>query len=270
MRRWLACLALSQGLAAPAMAQETDAERQARVDLAGRIGAEINAHDQSAWHVTDALMAVAPPEISRLPVGYVTERLDAEHVKTTFILTEGESSFVYFTGIVRGSRVTATEDFSSAPQRPPATPQQVERLAATREIRTSYAKGLCGQRPNIIAFPSLEKAGATDFYVLVPETKADVVQFGGHERVRINADGSRETRIYSNTCIALSTAEGKDAKEKFLYITVPPSISDIPTEIHFFKATSHNTRVFVGAGGTVWDISSDGIKTMDISPPAPN
>jgi hypothetical protein len=49
-------------------------------------------------------------------------------------------------------------------------------------------------------------------------------------------------------------------------ITLPPTISDIPTEMHIFKSLSHEIPLFVQAGTRLWEIR-DG--RMVLAPPMP-
>ena len=273
MKRIIVSLLFAVGLVGPAFAQVIDDATQARLDLVARTGRELNDHDQSAWHVSDALAETVPPDFverelkGSARIGYITERVDEDHVKTIFIKTVGETAEILFTGIVSDGEVGKTEDYTDT-QRPPATPEQVQRLAMTAKLREEFSQNPCGEAPNVIAFPALDQPGATDFYVLTPETETGIVQFGGHRRVRIGADGAREEKVYANSCFSQDTrgADGGNVVV-MLAITVPINISDIPTEIHVFKSLSHGLPIIVGSVRGVWDVDGDNITLNEARDP---
>lgn len=234
-----------------------------RVEAVERIGREINDHDQSAWHVTDALMA-AVPDVRSMPVAYITERVDAEHVRTVFILMDGDKPTVFFTGMVKGSKVVSTKDYSKGPEPPLATEAQLAQLNAKRKVREANNRGQCGKPVNTIALPG-EQPGEIYVYALASETQQGVVQMGGHKRIAVGANGEiveGSEVVFSTSCISLEKTKDSVA----LMITLPPTISDIPTEMHIFKSLSHEIPLFVQAGTRLWEIR-DG--RMVLAPPMP-
>lgn len=258
MIRYIAVLAVAL-MAQVAHAQDDLWER---VEAVERVGKEINDHDQSAWHVTDALMA-AVPDARSMPVGYITERVDAEHVRTVFILMDGEPT-VFFTGVVKGSDVVSTENFSKEPEPALATAAQLAQLNAKMKVREATKRGLCGKPVNTIALPG-EQAGEFYVYALASETQQGVVQMGGHLRMTVGADGELiegATRAYSASCISMEKTKDSAA----FVITLPPAISDIPTEMHVFKSLSHDIPLYVSAEGRLWEISGG---RMLVAPPMP-
>jgi hypothetical protein len=245
------------------VAHAQDDERWARVEAAEKAGKEINDHDQSAWHVTDALMK-AVPGARNLPIAYVTERVDAEHVRTDFLLMDGDKATVFFTGLVKGSDVVSTEDFSKRTDAASASPAQMARLGAVMAVRETLKSGICGKPINAVALPG-DAPGETYVYALASETKSGVVQMGGHIRVTVGADGkivAGSQHNYSASCISLEKTKDSVA----LMISLPPAISDVPTEIHVFKSLSHNIPFYVTTGTTMWEV--DGGRIM-ITPPMP-
>ena len=244
-----------------AHAQDDDLQKQ--VEAVERLGRELNDHDQSAWHVTDELMRLAP-EARNLPIAYITERVDLEHVRTVFLIMDGEPPSVLFTGVVKGSEVVSTEDFRKRADPVHATEAQAAQLNAALAVRQATRSGLCGKPVNTVVLPGAAD-GEFDVYALASETEQNVVQMGGHIRLTIGADGQmveNSLREYSASCIAMR----KSANSVGLMITLPPAISDIPTEIHVFKSLSHDTPIFVGTGGRVWEVADGRIR---LTPPAP-
>jgi hypothetical protein len=233
-----------------------------RVEAVERIGKEINDHDQSAWHVTDALMA-AVPNARSMPVAYITERVDAEHVRTVFILMDGEPT-VFFTGMAKGSEVVSTENFSKEPEPPLATAAQIAQLNAKMKAREATNHGLCGKPVNTIALPG-GQPGEFHVYALASETEQGVVQMGGHVRFTVGAGGELiedATRSYSASCVSLEKTKDSVA----FVITLPPVISDIPTEVHVFKSLSHDVPLFVSAEGRLWEVSGGQMKVASPMP----
>lgn len=243
------------------VAHAQDDERWDRIEAAEKTGKEINDHDQSAWHVTDALMK-AVPNARNLPIAYVTERVDADHVRTVFLLMDGDKATVFFTGLVKGSDVVSTEDFSKRTDAASASPEQLARLEAVMAVRDTLRSGICGKPINAVALPG-EAPGETYVYALASETKSGVVQMGGHIRLTVSSDGKiieGSQRDYSASCISLE--KSKDAVA--LMISLPSAISDVPTEMHVFKSLSHDIPLYVTSGTTMWEVRGGRIL---LSPP---
>lgn len=260
MIRYIAGIVMSCALAAAAHAQKLDTATSAKVEAALNIGKELNAHDQSAWHVTDALIATDPqPEDGG--VLYVTERLDAKRVKTTFLLIQGEKVSVYFSGVVEGSAVISTEDYTRDLSRPAASEAQISRADALITAREMFPDGLCGGRPNYVVLPA-ETQGAWNVYAFAPETEVGQVQMGGHVRLTIDANGlviPGATKSFSNSCLSLNAG----GKTEALMITLPENIGDTPTEIHVFKSLSHGIPIYVGTKRGIWAVEGSRIRLVD-------
>ena len=137
MKRLLAAVLWVLAMAGAAHAQTIDAATRAKLDEAVRLGREINDHDQSAWHVTDALMAVKKNATTQ-PIAFITERADPTHVKTIFFVKMGEVWRTYFTGVTEGSNVTSTENFIDDVQSAQATPDQLKQLTARLGLQEAF------------------------------------------------------------------------------------------------------------------------------------
>jgi hypothetical protein len=272
MMRFAALAVAIWACGVPALAQGIDAATQAQLDQVARLGREINDHDQSAWHVTDALMALRPDPPKGAAVGYITERIDPLHVKTTFMLTENGETREYFSGIVEGSKVLSVENFIADRDAPKATPEQKRQLDARAGLGDAFGRRLCGKPVNTVAIPVEDEPGALDIYALASETEEGMIQFGGHVKVRIGADGEPEGKIkgFANSCIALSaTGDGRvpDGAEFMLVITLPEEFGDVPTEIHVFKSLSHGVPLFVATKTRLWKVDGDKINLSDAKLP---
>jgi hypothetical protein len=55
-----------------------------------------------------------------------------------------------------------------------------------------------------------------------------------------------------------------------LAITVPQSISDIPTEIHVFKSLSDVLPILVGSVTGFWEVEGDDITLNEVRDPGAN
>lgn len=264
MIRYIASVVFGCVLTASAQAQDLDAATSAKLESAIRIGKEIQAQDLSAWHVTDALMAVRLDATGK-QILYVTERLDATHLETTFVQIEGEKIFKFFSGVTVGADVVSTQDFTRDQSPPLATDAQVARADALLTAREMFQQGLCGERPNYVVLPS-EVAGALDVYGLAPETETDVIQIGGHVRITIDANGlviPSATKAYSKSCLSVE----QTGKTEAIFVTLPASIGDTPTEMHVFKSISHNIPIYVGTSTGTWEVSGARIRLVDATKP---
>ena len=260
MIRFVVCLVLAFALSRPALAQNLDDATAAKLQSALEIGKDINAHDQSAWHVTDELMALRPDAAGKR-ILYVTERVDPKRVKTSFLLIEGTKVSLFFEGVVEGSTVVSTRDFTGDLNPPAATSAQAARVDALLTARDMFPDGLCGQRPNCVVLPS-HVDGALDVYALAPETATNMVQLGGHVRLTIDANGlviPNETKAYSNSCLGMDIGKNAEA----LMISLPENIGDTPTEIHVFKSLSHGIPIYVSTKTGIWAVEGARIRLVD-------
>jgi hypothetical protein len=271
MKRLLAAVLVGLTTAAAAHAQTIDAATQAKLDEAARLGREINDHDQSAWHVTDALFAVKR-DAPQQPIAFITERTDPTHVKTIFFIKMGEVWRTYFTGVTEGSNVISTENSIEDVQSAQASPEQLKQITARLGLQEAFNRQLCGKPINTVVIPAADEPGALDVYALASETQANVIQFGGHVKVRVGADGKPEGALkgFSNSCIALPKSSGgkmpEGYKEIAIGITLPPAFGDTPTEIHVFKSLSHKVMLMVMAGEKTWSVDGDRIMLSNIKP----
>lgn len=245
--------------AGSALAQDLDESTAAKLRTALDVGKDINAHDQSAWHVTDALMETRPDPKGK-GIIYVTERLSATQVETTFLSIDGKDAMVFFSGVVEGSDVVSTRDFTRDLKGPPATPGQVARAKALLAAQEAFSDGVCGNPPNYVVLDSAME-GALDVYVLAPETRSGIVQLGGHQRITVDASSqimSDRTKLYANSCLAVKV--GKDVEA--LMVTLPENIGDTPTEIHVFKSLSHDIPIYVATATGTWAVEGSRIRLL--------
>lgn len=271
MKRLLAAVLAGLTMSSAANAQAIDAATQAKLDEAVRLGREINDHDQSAWQVTDALMAVKKTAPTQ-PIAFITERADPSHVKTIFFVKMGEVWRTYFTGVTEGSTVTSTENFIDDVQSAQASLEQLKQITAQLGLQEAFNRQLCGKPINTVVIPAADEPGALDVYALASETEVNVIQFGGHVKVRVGADGKPEGALkgFSNSCIALPKSSGgkmpEGYKEIAIGITLPPAFGDTPTEIHVFKSLSHKVMLMVMAGDKTWSVDGDKITLSNVKP----
>jgi hypothetical protein len=240
----------------PAVAQDDD--QRAKLDAIAKLGKEINDHDQAAWHVTDALVAAKLPGLGQASFGFFTERVDAETVRAGFVEYVGDDYRVIFTGLVKGSTVESTQNLVDV--RPPATQQQVVMIKGQRAIAERYPQGLCGARPNLVMLPSKDVEGEFDAYILAPETMHGVMQIGGHERTRIDAEGriAGEVTPYNAGC--MSAQMGSNAE--MIVTMLRPDVEQAPTEMHVFKSLSHDIPIFVVGKEASFIVSDGGIQAV--------
>jgi len=150
---------------------------------------------------------------------------------------------------------------------PQATAEQVARLEAVMAVRRAIPRGLCGKPVNTIVLNSREIAGAHDVYVMIAETKQDEAEVAGHVRFTVGPDGKivGERREYSNSCLTMKIETPPDAKEAFLFLTLPANISDVPTEIHVFVSLNRRVALFVAASSGLWEVRGSSIRLVTSS-----
>jgi hypothetical protein len=252
--------------ATPAVAQEQSPEEPDRMRAISELGRDLYAHDQSAWRVTDALFEAIPDAASKR-VAFVSERIDADRVKTTFLLRDVPEPKVLFSGIVEGSKLVSTENLAGRADAPLATAEQIARMNAVMAVRDAIPQGLCGKPLNTIVLDSKSVAGVHDVYVMIAETNPDEAEVAGHQRFTVGPDGKiiGKPHAYSNSCLTMKTDPPPGATEAFLFVTLPANISDVPTEIHVFVSLSHAIPLFVSASSGLWEVRGSRIRL--VTPP---
>lgn len=248
MRSLVAALVLSI-FSSPALAQSAPASFDARLAANMARGDLLYAYDQSAWHVTDAMLEAVPEQTQKLMRGYITSP-DATGYRTTFFGEDGDSRFKLYSAVWTGSAITGAQTFPAA-DRVPLSDEE-NRLIAAREVATAKMDDImvCNNaRPNVAVVPGATPNDPVSVYIMTPQTRTNAFPLGGHNRVDVKDGKVISRRKFTNSCVDFEIADHRD-KGKPEAMGITHLLDPIPTEIHAFSVHAARLPLYVGIGST--------------------
>lgn len=257
----LACTPVSaaaQGQSAPVPRSDD----QAKLDWAVARGRLLFALDRAAWVATDDMLERVPRDQQRDLRGYIVDR-DAEGYQAIFYADQDGQPVVLYRARIGAAGVASREIFTPG-QRPALTPGQ-QRLARVRAQLAAAAPemNMCSRNtPNLAIVPPETADGPIDIYVMTPQTDTNVIPFGGHHRLTLDSEGRvTAQRAFTNSCLAMPLSQ--PGRDRPVALTVTHLLDPIPTEIHVFSAMAARMTVYVGAGGSMWEVTGDHIRHVN-------
>jgi hypothetical protein len=218
-------------------------------------GRALYEYDQTAWHGTDAVLAMHPPK--EFHPRYIARRTDNGWYVVFGVLNEQRDRFYITYEATQGKTL---QDFTAKKIDPPREDTSFY-LAAAKAIDTALLDFKGEKRPyNVAVLP----AANDQFYVYVypAQTKNDVYPLGGDVRYLLSADGGRivERRQLHKTIIELTPAsipKGTTAAGG----VHSHILSDVPedTDIFHVLARQPPQPEFIGTSNKkFYEISEDG------------
>lgn len=221
-------------------------EQLAAVTRASEIGAELYAHDQAAWHGTDAMLEdIRDPRGEGLS-GWITERTP-DGVQVLFLKPEAENVGAIYRALYRDGAIVEHGRINQ-----PLTDAQA-RINRARLIAVSaQLPQQCAQRYNSVTLlrPESGADGVDVDVYLMPAMTETEIPFGGHFRYAVDTSAGvvRETQRFTNGCLNLPY------DRRAVGIMVSQVIGETPTEIHFFESLTAGLRVDVVARSGHWSV----------------
>lgn len=218
-------------------------QAQLRVNLDR--GLKLYRYDQSAWHVTDAMMAALSSDAKSHLRGYVTTPAEGG-LRTTFFGESDGRYFEVYSATWTGSEIVDAE-LVSPEERRPVTEEQ-RRLIEARKLALKNAAGLgmCSNAsPNAIVVPGDSPTEPISVYILTPQTEAHVYPLGGHHRLDVKDGKVIAKRAFTNGCIDFDKAAVPD-KGRPEAAVITHLLDTVPTEIHVFSVFAMGLPLFVG------------------------
>jgi len=234
------------------------AEQAAALARIGERGALLYAFDRAAWHATDDLRARHPEVMARLG-GYVVDGTAAAP-RAIFFDAAG-SRAVYVARfeddrLVEG-RLTGSGD--DAGLSPSVKRMIAARAAAAAAIAADASARPCAAKPfNTVVVPPSAPDGPVTVYFMTPQVTGDMVPFGGHYAVDVDAAGKAgPVRRFTRTCLDMPTSPGSPAGSRPAAIVVSQIVGALPTEIHVFQSLTLRKPVMVVAGkpAQIWPVA---------------
>ena len=235
--------------AEPALSAAEDAQLQHNLAL----GALLYRYDQSAWHVTDAMLA-ALPEAARPRIrGYVTTAAP-NGLRTTFFGEGGMGYQRLYSAVWTGSAIADAWQFKTGGE---STLTEAElRLVDARKVALAAAGQLamCNDaRPNMIVVPEPNDS-IVHVYVMTPQTKDGVYPLGGHHRIDVRDGKVVAQRDFTRTCVTFdksSVPAGGKPQAAFITHLLDP----VPTEMHAFTVMAMQLPLYVGVkDGRIYEV----------------
>jgi hypothetical protein len=212
-------------------------------------GITIYRYDQSAWHVTDAMMKAVTADTKKLIRGYITI-VDPAGYRTTFYGGDGNERFKLYSAVWTGSALAGAQTFSAADRVPVSNEES--RLILARTIATANLDGLmfCSDaNPNAAVIPGKTSSDPVSVYIMTPQTSAGVFPLGGHNRVDVKDGKVVSKRAFTKGCINFNRSElMKDAPKGATPVgmVVTHLLDPVPTEIHVFSVLAAQLPLYVG------------------------
>lgn len=212
-------------------------------------GIKLYRYDQSAWHVTDAMMEAVPAATKKLIRGYITTT-DPGGYRTTFYGEDGDNRFKLYSAVWTGHVIVGAQIYSAGNMVPVS--DEESRLILARKAATENLDGLmfCSDaNPNAAAIPGTTPSDPVSVYIMTPQTKTDVFPLGGHNRVDVKDGKVVSKRAFTKGCIDFNRAElMKDAPKGATPVgmVVTHLLDPVPTEIHVFSVLAAQLPLYVG------------------------
>lgn len=256
---------LTPALAAPppegASAEQIAADRKAM-----ERGKELYAHDQAAWHGSDALRALVDladhPEVQ----GYLTVPQADGTISLVFYAENAQDAdavpyeFAHF--VVAGSKILSGGLIESDEARPlsDAMVHMADARLAALNFAITQQIPLCGSGPpNVVILPATD-AGTIPVYLLSAPNRPGRYPLGGHYLIEIGPDNTPANgRAFSSDCLdGPIMPAARDIGPEFFNVT--HMLDDHPTEIHYFAHLNMEVPLIIVAQNSIWNI--------DLSAPA--
>lgn len=196
-------------------AQREKPAAQAELDEITARGKMLYEYDVAAWHSTDAVMALSPPEASI--ERYIARKTDKGWVVAYGKFNEKKDKFLIVYEAAQGAKA---EEFKAAKLEKPKEDAGFFLNAARAHETTvnDFIKTNPPQRPyNFAVLPT--EAGEFFVYALPAQTEIGVFPLGGDIRYRISKDGAK-------------IVEKRQMHRSIIEFAVPPEMAKIETGYH--------------------------------------
>jgi len=246
-----------------AIAQEPAPQiRQFDIPTLEKLGQDMYAQDQAAWHATDALFALHPQA-----------ELMAEKVQGWIVEDRPDGALVRFIRKT-DSGPEAGYDVSMAGVKPTVSVPQDRTLSdsekaqyAARSLALQSITQRCGDNYNTIVLKDPSGPGWLA-WALAATTNPGLVMAGGHHRLTVSADGNQTLQMdaLSRSCAVLQKS-GEPAGRQVAALMATQLVSNVPVETFVFLSLEHHMPFFVLTPDRVlWKIANGRIENMGAVP----
>lgn len=249
----LASLIFAALLLAPAAfgqrnAPATEAEL---AEITGR-GRQLAEYDVAAWHATDAVVALSPPEGS--VARYLARKTDAGWTVVFGRFNEQRDKFLI---VYEATQAGSPTKFKVKKHEPPQETTTFYFFAA-KAVDTALADFRGENRQyNVAILPA--KANQFYVYVVPAQTKHGIFPHGGDVRYTVSADGAKIVEKRQLHKAILETAVPENAKELAAGFHTAV-VDDIPEDTDVFYVLTRKPAVpeWIGTRKYVYRVETDG------------
>lgn len=265
MERWGFCIIFTMLLAGPVHAQEPPPSviRQFDIPMLEKLGRDMYAQDQAAWHANDALAEL-----------HSLEEMRKENVRGWIVVSRPQGPVVRFIRIGETGPEVAY-DVSDPRGKPvvsvPANRQLADDEKAMFAARTHALASIrrdCAENYNTVVLKDPEGDGWLA-WALASTTNPNLIVTLGHHRLTVSADGSKVMRAdaLSKACGAMSM-KGEDGKVPTALV-MTQLVSPLPVETYVFLSLQHPLPlVVITAKDTLWMVHDGKISKLDTPEPS--
>lgn len=232
----IACLAVLL-LPSSLSAQPPDNARSETLDAITSRARTIMQFDRAAWVTSDDLVTRLPAsrhsEIGGWVVTPAARGVHVDYFGKDQTAQRALYSADVIDGTVQNAKIFPTDALPALGAA--ALAAQKALSAARAELQKHRDWQSCAPAPfNTVILPRQED-GTTPVYFMTPQTRTDLIPFGGHYRIDIAADGSAAgSRAFTKACFnAQIPAQGGQQKLEVLVLT--HLLDPHPTEMHVFQ-----------------------------------
>ncbi|HEV2799716.1 MAG TPA: hypothetical protein VGW12_04420 [Pyrinomonadaceae bacterium] len=224
-------------------------------------GRQLAEYDVAAWHATDAVVALSPPEGS--VARYLARKTDAGWVVVFGRFNEKRDKFLIAYEATQDGSPTK---FKVNKHEPPKETTDFFFYAA-KAVDTALKDFRGEQRPyNVAVLPA--KSEQLYVYVMPAQTKHGIYPHGGDARYLISQDGTKflEKRRMHNSILEFVTEQNNDELAAGFHTAV---VDDIPEDTDVFYVLARRPAVpeWIGTRKYVYKVEVDGtikyVSTME-------
>lgn len=231
--------------------------RQFDIPTLEKLGHDMYIQDQTAWHATDALVALHPQaELVKENVrGWIVEdRPGGQLVRFVRMGTAGPEA-AYDISYDSGKPVV------SVPQDRNLTDSEKAQYAA-RDLAIKSITQRCGDNYNTVVLKDPAGPGWLA-WALAATTNPNLIMMGGHLRLTVSADGTMVTQrdALSRSCAVFEKSEGS---RQAVSVMTTQIVSNLPVETAVFNSLEHHMPIFISTPDkSVWAVEGDKIRKLE-------
>ena len=250
--------------ASPAELAAVENEYAAAIEFAERMGRVLFDHDRAAAAATDVVIAEHPKEIAKKIQGWIETPAEDGLIRVLFYRREGAALLPSYVVNVKDGQASR-EDLYEFGEDSRFDPAELAKVRA-RELALRQSFVPCSKTYNTVTAAGLD--GGHSIYLLAATTDPNLILFGGHYRVQIDAAGDNVLGIdkFTNSCLSMSrTPPDLPQGATLVALVVSQIVTPHPTEIHAWISLALGMDVYVVTpeNKALWFVSGGDIQIKD-------